>query len=49
MKKHKLTGEGGKGSADRVKDKKSFDESWDRIFGKGKKEECSKTLQEEKK
>lgn len=32
-------GDGGKGSAPRPVDKKKFDENWDLIFGKKKKEE----------
>lgn len=32
--KHKLTGQGGKGSAPRKVDKTKFDENFERVFGK---------------
>lgn len=32
-----LTGEGGKGSANRVKDQKKYADNWERIFKKGRK------------
>jgi len=34
MKKHKLTGQGGKGSARRNSNEKAYAENWDKIFGK---------------
>ena len=37
MTKHKLTGEGGKGSARRNANDKAYAEGWDAIFGKKKK------------
>lgn len=38
MKKHKLTGQGGKGSARRNANDKAYAENWDLIFGKKKKQ-----------
>jgi hypothetical protein len=38
MKKHKLTGQGGKGSARRNSNEKAYADNWDIIFGKKKKE-----------
>ena len=40
--KKQLTGEGGKGSAQRPTDKSKFDSNWDRIFG-NKKEDANVT------
>ena len=37
MKKHKLTGQGGKGSARRNANDKAYADNWDIIFGKKKK------------
>jgi hypothetical protein len=34
----KVSGFNGKGSGSRVADKKAFDDNWDRIFGKKKKD-----------
>lgn len=34
MKKHKLTGQGGKGSARRNSNEKAYRDNWDEIFGK---------------
>lgn len=42
MKKHRLTGEGGKGSARRNANDKAYAENWDLIFGKKKKEKDNK-------
>jgi hypothetical protein len=36
MKKHKLTGQGGKGSARRNSNEKAYADNWDAIFGKNK-------------
>lgn len=34
MKKHRLTGEGGKGSARRNSNEQAYRDNWDEIFGK---------------
>ena len=34
MTKHKLTGEGGKGSGRRNSNEKAYSDGWDKIFGK---------------
>ena len=34
MKKHKLTGEGGKGSQRRNSNEKAYADNWEKIFGK---------------
>lgn len=34
MKKHKLTGQGGKGSARRNSNEQAYADNWDKIFGK---------------
>lgn len=34
MKKHKLTGNGGKGSARRESNEQAYRDNWDKIFGK---------------
>lgn len=36
MKKHRLTGEGGKGSARRNANEKAYADNWDKIFKKEK-------------
>jgi len=38
MKKHKLTGEGGKGSKRRNSNEKAYADNWDKIFGNKKKQ-----------
>ena len=42
MKKHKLTGEGGKGSARRNANDKAYADNWDIIFGKKEKSKKDK-------
>jgi hypothetical protein len=37
MKKHKLTGQGGKGSARRNANEQAYLDNWDKIFGEPKK------------
>ncbi len=39
MRKHKLTGEGGKGSARRNANDKAYADNWEAIFGKKKKQQ----------
>lgn len=39
MKKHKLTGQGGKGSARRTANEQAYADGWEAIFGKNKKED----------
>ena len=46
MKKHKLTGEGGKGSARRNSNEQAYADNWDKIFGK--KPEKKQILKEHK-
>ena len=36
MKKHKLTGQGGKGSARRNSNEKAYADNWEKIFGKSR-------------
>lgn len=38
MKKHKLTGEGGKGSRRRDSNEKAYADNWEKIFGSKKKD-----------
>ena len=50
MKKHKLTGEGGKGSKRRNSNEKAYADNWDKIFGpKVKPEKWDKIEKAEKK
>lgn len=46
MKKHQLTGSGGKGSKRRPENKSKFDENFDRIFGTKKPEKEEKKAEE---
>lgn len=48
MKRHELTGAGGKGSKRRPENKSKFDEEFDRIFGTKKPEKEEKKAEEEK-
>ena len=42
MKKHKLTGQGGKGSARRNSNEEAYADNWELIFGKKKKDKENK-------
>ena len=46
--KHKLTGEGGKGSKRRNSNEKAYSEGWDKIFGKKDKPKPKNPLLDEK-
>jgi hypothetical protein len=48
MKKHRLTGEGGKGSARRNSNEKAYADGWEAIFGKKKKPEANVTIDKNK-
>ncbi len=45
--KHKLTGQGGKGSARRNSNEKAYAEGWDKIFGSKKKKPVLPVLKED--
>lgn len=50
MKKHKLTGQGGKGSARRNSNEQAYADNWDKIFGtKTKPEFWDKDIEEKDK
>ena len=46
--KHKLTGQGGKGSKRRNSNEKAYSEGWDKIFGKKDKPKPKNKLLDEK-
>jgi len=48
MKKHKLTGEGGKGSSRRNSNDKAYADNWDKIFGNKDKPKPKNKLLDEK-
>ena len=45
--KHKLTGEGGKGSTPRGTDQKKYSDNWEKIFGSKKKNKVLPVLKED--
>jgi len=45
--KHKLTGQGGKGSKRRNSNEKAYAEGWDKIFGSKKKNKVLPVLKED--
>ena len=45
--KHKLTGQGGKGSKRRNSNEKAYSEGWDKIFGSKKKKPVLPVLKED--